>query len=69
MWYIVIWVIVLKKICFFLLLLMYLNSLCVKILKILNINKRINVKFKILFIMFMYMVRYNDVVCIFGRIM
>lgn len=64
MWYIVIWVIVLKKICFFLLLLMYLNSLCVKIL---NINKRINVKFKILFIMYMYMVRYNDVVYIFDR--
>lgn len=48
---------------------MYLNSLCVKILKILDINKRINVKFKILFIMYMYMVRYNDVVCIFDRIM
>lgn len=46
---------------------MLLNSLRAKILKILNINKRINAKFKTSFIMYMYMARHNDVTCTLDR--
>lgn len=64
-----IWVIVLKKTCLSLSLPMHLNSLRAKILKILNINKRINAKFKTSFIMYMYMARHNDVACSLDRTM
>lgn len=58
-----------KKTCLSLSLPMHLNSLRAKILKILNINKRINAKFKTSFIMYMYMARHNDVACSLDRTM